>query len=589
VAAPAALLLAVGLLSLRIFAPAARGCGALSAKGRGVVFPLASWELGRDPLPRARLALLLVLATGLGAYATVYDATLDKAAQQRAAFQVGADARRDIVAGPLPGEPGTDVWRGQVTMGQSISPVSTLGIDPSVFGKVLAWPTDGSYASAMADLQSKDTPAALAIPDGTANLTFHLTVTSNPDQLVPVPAPGRIVLRVTDGNGQFANVPTSAFTPDAGEVSTVALLPPGSRAVDALIFDQPDGGAFVGGFQLHLREVLADGKPIDAFAPGTWHPVTAQGQCHGRTFHQSVEEAADGLNLAFTGANFYDCSPVGLSAWVDSPLPVVISRSVAADQGWRPGQDVDLRIAGAGGMTTFKAHINGVADRFATLAPDDQLQLTSGAPSGFVVADLKGLDHRWARTPGWSAIAPATSRPLASETWAAGEPQLPVATTGLLRRDAVAKSIQQAPLQQALQGATLAGVGMALLVALGSLGAQLALSARRRRRQLGVLRSIGLDRTQLLGVLGVEFMLLAGLALLIAIPTGIVLLRVLLPFIDLGGDGRAVVPPTHMVVPTFRLAFLAFGVLLATALAVCVALVAAVQARLHDVLRLGDD
>ena len=84
-------------------------------------------------------------------------------------------------------------------------------------------------------------------------------------------------------------------------------------------------------------------------------------------------------------------------------------------------------------------------------------------------------------------------------------------------------------------------------------------------------------------------MLLAGLALLVAIPTGIVLLRVLLPFIDLGGDGRAVVPPTHMVVPGFQLAFLALGVLLATAIAVSIALVAAVQARLHDVLRLGDD
>ena len=104
-----------------------------------------------------------------------------------------------------------------------------------------------------------------------------------------------------------------------------------------------------------------------------------------------------------------------------------------------------------------------------------------------------------------------------------------------------------------------------------------------------MLRSLGLDRTQLLGVLGVEYMLLAGLALLVAIPAGIVLLRVLLPFIDLGGDGRVVVPPTHMVVPGVRLAMLGVGVLLATALAVGVALVAAVQARLHDVLRLGDD
>ena len=589
VAAPAALLLAVGLLSLRVFAPAARGCAALSAKGRGVVMPLASWELGRDPMPRARLALLLVLAAGLGSYATVYDASLHRAAAERAAFRVGADARRDVVNGPLPGAVTTGVWRGPLVLGEGVAPVSTLGVDPSVFGRVLAWPTDGRDRSIISALRSSDRATAVDLPDGAQTLGLTVTAVYDPDPFLPAEPPGRVVLRVRTADGRPSYVPTSTFTDDGTPHAVTALLPPGSRHVDAMVLDPADGTALVGGFHATLSALTVDGAPAPGLDGGRWQPVSTQGRCRGRPYSQSLEGGDGSLTLRFTGFSFYDCAPVGLSAWADAPLPVAISSSLAAAQGWRVGAEVKLGIGAAGGPTAFQAKVVAVVDRFATLAPDDQLQLTSGQPAGFVVADLAGLERRWARTPGWSAIAADTSRPVPTEVWAAGRPQLPGATTGLLRRDAVQREIARSPLQQALQGATMAGVGVALVVALGALGAQMALSARRRRRQLGVLRSLGLDRSQLLGVLGVEYLLLAGLALLVAIPAGIVLLRVLLPFVDLGGDGRAVVPPTRMVVPGARLALLTGAVLFATALAVATALVVAVRARLHDVLRLGDD
>src|SRR5947209_6966347 len=189
----------------------------------------------------------------------------------------------------------------------------------------------------------------------------------------------------------------------------------------------------------------------------------------------------------------------------------------------------------------------------------------------------------------WRAGPADVSRPAASEVWAAGIPRLPDGTTGLIRRDVIARSIADAPLQEALLGATVAGVILSLAVALAGLGAQLALSAARRRRQLGVLRSIGIDRRHLLAILGVEHLLLAALALLVALPTGILLLRVLLPFIDLGGNGQAVVPPTRLVVPAGSLAELTAGILVATSISVGVALAVSARARLHDVLRLGDD
>src|SRR5207237_6280343 len=207
-----------------------------------VVLPLASWELGRDPLPRARLALLLVLATGLGAYATVYDATLRTSAQQRAAFQVGADARRDLVNGPLTGTTASPVWRGQLILGEGVAPVSTLGVDPPVFANVLAWPTDGSYRPMIQGLSTNDETAGtgLVLPGGARQVSFGLAVTPDADLLVPLPAPGRIVARVVDDNGGLTNVATSPFAANGDPVTTTLTLPAGAKQTDALVLDPPD-------------------------------------------------------------------------------------------------------------------------------------------------------------------------------------------------------------------------------------------------------------------------------------------------------------------------------------------------------------
>jgi hypothetical protein len=594
VAAPAAALLAVGLLSLRVFAPIARACAALSARGRGVVMPLAAWEVGRDPLPRARLALLLVLAAGLGSYAAAYDATLHRAANDRAAFQVGADARRDLRTGGLDGDVTSEVWRGQVVLGRSLVPVATLGVDSTNFAQVAKWRKDfgaGSLASIIGGLTPHDQAEAVVLPDGARHISMTAAITSQAAPGLTLRPAGRVSVRVIDANGSPANLVVGNVSPGAGDTAIGADLPLGSKAIDAILFD-PDNGAFLlGGFKATLRDVQVDGKSVDAFGQGRWQStVAAQGRCRSFPYSSSVQDQPGQLTYDFNGGTFYDCPPAGVAAKADTPLPIVISRSIANREGWTAGQDAQLSVPGSSGPAPpFPVHISAVIDRFPTLAPSDQLELPDGSPSGFVLVDLTGIQRRWAVHPAWPAGPADVSRPAASEVWASGIPRLPDGTVGLLRRDVIAKSIADAPLQEALLGATVAGVILSLAVALAGLGAQLALSAGRRRRQLGVLRSIGVDRRHLLAILGVEHLLLATLALLVALPTGILLLRVLLPFIDLGGNGQAVVPPTRLVVPAGNLALLTAGILLATSVAVGIALVVSARARLHDVLRLGDD
>jgi hypothetical protein len=152
-AAPSLLLLAGGLLILRLF-PLAVAAGAwLAARGRGATTMLALTQLTRGASGPGRLTLLLALTVGLGISALVFDATLARNAADRAAYQTGADLRlvetgtlqdgfdlntRHELAG-LPGvQAVTPVFRGfaSVSAQASFQQTDLLAVDPDSWGRV---------------------------------------------------------------------------------------------------------------------------------------------------------------------------------------------------------------------------------------------------------------------------------------------------------------------------------------------------------------------------------------------------------------------------------------------------------------------
>jgi putative ABC transport system permease protein len=96
-AAPDLLLLAGGLLLLRLFPFALRLGARVAARGRGAVVALALTLLARRTGGPRRLVLLLSLAVALGTSALLVDATLVRNAADRADYAAGADFR--VVAG----------------------------------------------------------------------------------------------------------------------------------------------------------------------------------------------------------------------------------------------------------------------------------------------------------------------------------------------------------------------------------------------------------------------------------------------------------------------------------------------------------
>ena len=143
---PALLLLTGALLLLRLLPWVLRLAGWVMTKARSMSAALPGWHLGRNPVPYGRLALLVWLTTGLGAFALTYANTLDGSFTDRAAFVAGSDVR--VVAegaGLLPAPEGTTATPVLRTSGaprQTSRQAEVLAVDPEGFADVVRWRSD---------------------------------------------------------------------------------------------------------------------------------------------------------------------------------------------------------------------------------------------------------------------------------------------------------------------------------------------------------------------------------------------------------------------------------------------------------------
>ncbi|MBX3063997.1 MAG: FtsX-like permease family protein [Anaerolineae bacterium] len=93
--APALLFLGLGSVLLRVFPLIASFASRVLAAGRGVVAPLATWQLSREPVHYGRITFLLALAVGIGWFATSFRATVNRSQNDQAIYKVGTDIRFD--------------------------------------------------------------------------------------------------------------------------------------------------------------------------------------------------------------------------------------------------------------------------------------------------------------------------------------------------------------------------------------------------------------------------------------------------------------------------------------------------------------
>ena len=171
---PALLLLAGGLLLLRVIPLAARIGTHVASRGRGLTTLLAFTQIERTPSRYTRMVLLLVLAVGLGVFALNFDAALTQNTQDRTAYAAGADIRLTThqpielrQANPylahlktLPGVvDATSLYRtnGRTPVNLGAQPVDILAVDSTTFAGVAnarSWRSDYA-AQSLTDLMGQ--------------------------------------------------------------------------------------------------------------------------------------------------------------------------------------------------------------------------------------------------------------------------------------------------------------------------------------------------------------------------------------------------------------------------------------------------
>ena len=269
---PVACTVAAALLLLRLLPLASRVLDAFGRRRRGLVLPLAGWQLSRRASRNAGPVLLMCLAVAVGALSTTAIACLDGLARDQAAFTVGADVAVDT--GSASSYPQTVLARDYLRLPGvtavtpvTDTPVSTasgdaveiVGIDTTRVGAALPAPplptlrgdlAGPGFAARVAGLAGGGHGYGLPIAGDAPQLSLTESLTESD----PAAPPPTIVVTVEDAEGLTQSL--SAVLPAAdGATRTVALSygsTGGGRLVAPLrivgvqlvpVFDIPPGGA----------------------------------------------------------------------------------------------------------------------------------------------------------------------------------------------------------------------------------------------------------------------------------------------------------------------------------------------------------
>ena len=615
-------LLASGLIVLRVFPWAT----SLLAKLAGPVAP--SWLLhvlrhvSRDPLSPAMLIVLVMLATALGVMGSSFSATLERGKRDQALYETGADLRLrlaslDQTAGVASTvgdvkdiEAAADAFRTPAyitTSGFSIS--STLLAMESDSISETAWLRD-DFAAGLTDgdlfrvLQSKGSVSGLPPemdgiplpPDATA-----LELWARPGGSSPFL---ETWVRLKDSNGRIIDAQMGELHQPEWTNLSLALsdevlqgaqqlrgrqpaeLAPPYRLMSFSLrsrFRETEGGAVFFG---RVNAVTSQGETVihDFSSIEGWYVI----EDYRRPGLYSLESSLSAAEGEFVSTARYSfgaggTGQIGIGAGApDEPIPALVSSGFLEKADAEIGDTVIL------GMANFSVILNvaGELKYFPTLYP---------AEKPFLVVDLDRLHQAAIRH---SPRPPSGPNELwisvAGDSFDAGPISSALEDAGVNVR-----SVQDAPTMVALrvdQPLVSAGWGglmvlLFLAIAIASASGLLLFSrldARERQTEFALLRTLGISRTQMRGILwaGLFIVVICGVAL--GTLLGWLLGASLLPLLEFAEAGERITPSLVFTADWRRL-LVSYAILGAIAV-FCGLWLTWLTGRLqlHQVLRLGE-
>ena len=514
------------------------------------------WHISRNPMQYSWLVLLLALAGGIGILATTVGATLDRSYEERVRYNVGTDIR----IYELPSHAGRRDGRLQETYGgvvgvESVSPalrggghvgtgtggptfsylaVDTLSFDPWHRGDF----SERELPEILKELRVEDPVRATAIPEGAE----RIQIWANPASYYPLIF---LWIVVEDTNGKTDTI-------SLGEMDTQGWNLKGAELPDDLVhplkivaiqLNEPGFGSTGTAGNIvfdDLHAVIAgtgERALIDGFE-GTpeWVPIA--------TSAVERDEVSGIEDVVYSGSRalrftFGKESNNGLRGFYKSGgngyIPAAVSRSFSEATGAWPGMGIIVSLPGG----LVPVEVVEVMEYFPTVTPQGL---------GFMAFDLDTLLE-------YLDPLNSTGQIPVNELFLSVKEGDGIATLAevedLLNWQGSAMGVEAALAAQDADPLISAGwrtmvlAAMAVILFIASLGYIVYLLAFTERSvsEMASLRSLGFNRAQTIGLIGLEHLLIAFIGLGLGTWAGYQMSRMMVGAVAVTDSGGYVLPP----------------------------------------------
>ena len=538
------------------------------------------WHMARNPLQYSWLVLLLVMVTGLGLLATTVGGTLDRSHEQRILYEVAADVRVGGMSAfgggsregtrerflDIPGVTDASLalrTRGKLGATGLGSSFDVLAVEPERFHDLSWWRDDFASQSLdglMRALQPLVGPDPLVLPEETASIGMWI----KPERRYPnvllwvvVEDSRKIVRTLTVGkldlqgwNRMIVDVPSRLRPPI--RLLAVQLWEPGfgpTGTPGEVVFDD-------------LHAIGTDGETVllDGFEERlAWLP-TPTSAVSIDTIERTDDAFSDEAAAKFIFGKETNRGIRGIShASAGGPVPLVISSSFSERTGYNVGDFAVFSTLDR----LIPVAIRGEVDLFPTMHPEG---------FGFVVADLDStLRHLNILSP-LASIVP--NEVLMNEAPGAGgavrDALLNLPPGSVIRdRESALESVRLDPLVTAgWRAMGLLAVAIILFTAASGCATYMLAFSGRGRTEAGFMRSLGMSRRQLSGLLSLEHVVVLVMGLSLGTWSGIEMSRRMVASVAVTDQGDAVLPPFSLITdwalmgPIYVVLLVVFGVAL---------------------------
>jgi hypothetical protein len=591
---PVLLLFTGALVLLRVLPLLLRLIGWLMTKARGLSLALPGWHLGRNPVPYGRLALLVWLTTGLGAFALTYAGTLQQSFEDRAAFVAGSDVR--IVgeqAGYLTvpeGAQGAAVYRTDGAPRQSNRRAEVLAVRPQQFADVINWRSDfgASNPHQLLDVLRPDgirPELGVELPEEATSLRVDGVVIpmswaeqeelgdNKPDRSL------RLMLRVFDARGRVWTMQAGEDFVDSGwRTVTVDLTtglddyatpptPPLSIHAVWLEESNPSGGTRLSGETLLARNYLIVGgneseldlsrlqainglsvvpdAPAAAAADAYYDAIPLDQEHPSQATIEASPLYAEGMadRWVTPGVRTRLNAAVPALRFLPADLRVLIDHDLGATAGLEVGETASFSV----GSQIFNGEVVGFIERIPAM--NDRRR------EGRMIIDLDAISAWLNGTPSWSFDTSLAAVEAPGELWLkTADPDATIrrivaqypAGQGpdeIITLKEGAAQFSSRPVQVGLVAVLFVGAAVSVALALAGVMGYVLLAVARRAREMGVLRALGFPRKGVAATFTVEQLAVLGLGAVIGTFGGIALMWAMLPFLQLGETATDIEPP----------------------------------------------